>query len=93
MDFTATLLDTGKVLVAGGAVGTYPNNHSTAAVLLYDPSTGAWTATGSLNTGRCCHTTTLLLNGQVLAAGGVQFTRRTSTVLASANFTHRSVLA
>jgi hypothetical protein len=81
-EFTATLLATGKVLLAGGGVGTYPNNHSTSAALLYDPSTATWTATGSLNTGRCCHTATLLLNGQVLAAGGESFSRRTQTVLA-----------
>ena len=37
---------------------------------LYDPASGAWTATGSLNTARHNHRATLLPNGQVLAAGG-----------------------
>jgi hypothetical protein len=83
-DFTATLLTSGKVLLAGGGVGTYPNNHSTPAALLYDPSTATWTATGSLNTSRCCHTATLLQSGRVLATGGETFSRRTQTVLASA---------
>ena len=32
---------------------------------------GAWTVTGSLNTGRFLHTATLLPNGMVLVAGGL----------------------
>ena len=37
---------------------------------LYDPATGAWTATTALNTDRRYHTATLLPNGLVLLAGG-----------------------
>ncbi len=62
---TATLLNNGKVLIAGGSDG---NTDTTAE--LYDPSTGTFTLTGSLNIGRGEHTATLLNNGMVLIAGG-----------------------
>ena len=38
---------------------------------LYDPAIGTWSATGSLNTGRVYHTATLLPDGKVLVAGGL----------------------
>ncbi|HEX5399321.1 MAG TPA: kelch repeat-containing protein [Verrucomicrobiae bacterium] len=68
---TATLLTNGMVLVAGGS----PNNSATfppitAAAELYDPATGEWQATGSMNTPRENHTATLLPDGRVLVAGG-----------------------
>ena len=37
----------------------------------HDPASGTWTVTGSLNTAREFHTATLLPNGMVLVAGGV----------------------
>ena len=70
--FSVTLLNTGKVLIAGGANCVYPRpcvEVSTAE--LYDPSVGASTFTGSMNVARSSHSTTLLTNGQVLAAGGM----------------------
>ena len=66
---TATLLSDGRVLVVGGYNGGGVPYYLASAEL-YDPATGNWTRTGSLNWGRELHTATLLSNGEVLAAGG-----------------------
>ena len=63
---TATLLNNGMVLMAGG-VGSVT---FLASAELYDPTIGTFTATGSLSTPRYVHTATLLNNGLVLIAGG-----------------------
>ncbi len=80
---TATLLLDGKVLVAGGKVDhssepemeTQPDCHpvclvGTRKAELYDPETGTWARTGNLKIARSQHTATLLLDGNVLVAGG-----------------------
>jgi N-acetylneuraminic acid mutarotase len=67
---TATLLQNGKVLVAGGYPET-PYFDVTNSAELYDPATGTWTITDSLNTPRTNHTATLLQNGKVLVVGGM----------------------
>ena len=69
--FTATLLSSGRVLVAGGS-GIVPAGDLTLfnSAELFDPDSGSWTATGGLNTGRFLYTATLLADGRVLAAGG-----------------------
>jgi hypothetical protein len=56
------------VLVAGGFDEIGGVNLASAE--LYDPASGTWTATGSLNTSRFFHTATLLTDGKVLGAGG-----------------------
>jgi hypothetical protein len=66
---TATLLQNGKVFVAGGNGGATVND-VLATAELYDPAIGVWTATGSLAQVRRNHTATMLPNGKVLAAGG-----------------------
>ena len=70
--FTATLLGTGEVLVAGGISAVNPNG--TAGCIgtaeLYNPATGQWTPTGTLNAARGNHAAALLASGQVLVAGG-----------------------
>jgi WD40 repeat protein len=77
---TATLLPSGKVLVAGGESG----NVAMASAELYDPNTGTWTATGTMVTPRFGHTATLLPNGKVLVAGGIDGPFGSGTELASA---------
>jgi N-acetylneuraminic acid mutarotase len=65
---TATLLATGKVLVAGGqnAFGATLNTSE-----LFDPTSGNWTnTTGNMTTTRTNQTATLLANGKVLVVGG-----------------------
>lgn len=65
---TATLLPSGKVLVAGGMNNFTNTQNATASV--FDPDTSVWTAQGSMFTARSQHTSTLLPNGDVLVSGG-----------------------
>jgi hypothetical protein len=62
---TASLLNDGRVLVAGG---WNPATLSTAE--LYKPQTRSWNATASMATGRARHGAALLNDGRVLVAGG-----------------------
>lgn len=68
-DGAAVVLANGKVLAAGGRPGGPPS--AIAIAELWDPATGVWTPTGSLNSGRAYFTLTLLKNGKVLAVGGL----------------------
>jgi WD40 repeat protein len=65
----ATLLPNGKVLITGGFTAA-GNTGATATAALYDPVTGTFSPTGSMNVARALHTATLLPNGKVLIAGG-----------------------
>jgi len=66
---TATLLPSGKVLVSGGYSAVQPSA-ATASAELYDPATGTFSPTGSMNVARAENTSTLLPNGTVLIGGG-----------------------
>jgi hypothetical protein len=77
--FSATLLNNGQVLVVGGTYrGTFVQYGLTSAEL-YNPATGTFSSTGSLNTGRYGHSATLLSNGKVLIAGGTNNSTRLSS--------------
>jgi hypothetical protein len=76
---TATRLQDGRVLIAGGFGFERPNQTPTGAPLeevaschVFDPSTNTFTETATpLTTARQRHTATLLPNGWVIIAGGV----------------------
>ncbi len=63
----ATLLQDGRVLVAGGFDST---GATLASAEIYDPSTKLWTPAAGLIVPRAHHTATLLPSGKVLAAAG-----------------------
>ena len=78
--YSATLLQNGSVLVAGGSNGSPSVENFLSTAELYNPATGTFTATGSLAHARSGHTATLLQNGMVLIAGGRQLTNFGATI-------------
>jgi len=70
LEHTATMLMNGKVLIAGGNNVTANKTTVLSSAELYNPSTGVWSKTGTMNSARVGHTATLLTSGQVLAASG-----------------------
>ena len=65
--FTATLLQSGKVLIVGGLDSS---SNLIAQCEIYDPTSGTFSKAANLNMPRFNHTATLLNNGTVLIAGG-----------------------
>lgn len=72
---TATLLKSGKVLIAGGFAGST----SLSSAEIYDPSLKTFASVGQMSIARSGHTATLLPNGQVLIAGGYNGSYLSST--------------
>ena len=75
----ATVLSSGKVLVSGGQ-NRLVQPTSIASAELYDPATNTWAAAGTLATARSVHTATLLPNGKVLVAGGLNTAASASNI-------------
>jgi len=83
---TATLLASGKVLIAGGFNGNYKGPPLLSSTELYDPATNSFAAarnTATMNTAREGATATLLASGKVLIAGGLGSGVGTSGFLSS----------
>jgi hypothetical protein len=72
---TATLLRSGDVLISGGIlqIGSYPILQYETLDLTerFDPNTATWIGSANLNAERSGHTATLLSDGTVLVAGGI----------------------
>src|SRR5579872_4174272 len=64
---SATLLPSGKVLIAGGM---RRNQDFYRSAELFDPATGKFQPTGEMSVGRVGQTAVLLASGKVLVAGG-----------------------
>ena len=74
-EHTATLLPSGKVLVAGGISGA--NIVSSAEV--YDPATGKWSRAGAMISARRFAQAVALRNGKAMVMGGQNYTATLAT--------------
>lgn len=83
---SSTLLPSGKVLIAGGLSSVAPVVVENSAEA-YDPVTGGFASTGSLNQAREYHVAVALQSGDILVAGG----RDGKTDLASAELFNTTV--
>jgi Galactose oxidase, central domain len=72
-DFTATLLRDGRVLFAGGYSGEDASGGARLATVgdVYDPTTGMFSPTEAMQLPRYRHLASILRDGRVLIAGGI----------------------
>ena len=66
---SATLLEDGRVLVAGGLDATKAGEEQLDSAEIFDPATGEWTETASMAEIHAGHGAVLLPDGKVLVAG------------------------
>lgn len=71
LNHTATLLNNGQVLIAGGDSSCGSSCTSDASTELYDSVAGTFTSSQTLAFARAGHSATLLQNGNVLFVGGI----------------------
>src|SRR5579875_752657 len=86
-DATATLVTVGgaqEVLVAGGLTGSAGALSATQFSQLYNPSTGQWSLTGSLQEATFDASAALTASGEVLYVGGLTSTSATATAMQTA---------
>ena len=83
---TATLLPSGKVLIAGGFTSTEVNQQalSLASAEVYDPATQTFNPAGDMAVTHGGHTATLLQDGRLLITGGFATAGPSTTVVSSA---------
>ena len=68
---TATLLNSGQILIAGGYdTYDYFTQTTQSSAELYDTASGTWSTASSMNLARAGHLATLLQDGKVLVVGG-----------------------
>jgi hypothetical protein len=79
---TATLLDDGRVLVAGGHGGSGSSIHASAE--LFDPATNTWSLAAPMNIPRSSHTAIRLADGRVLVSGNLRPASTSLGIVASA---------
>jgi N-acetylneuraminic acid mutarotase/predicted Ser/Thr protein kinase len=79
---TATVLNDGRVLVAGGATVWYSQaGQVNSSAEIFDPATGQWTPTAPMPTALYTQQGALLNNGQVLIAGGFSSTANSAAAV------------
>jgi hypothetical protein len=70
-DHSATLLNNGKVLVAGGYSNRGAQSGITQTTEIYDPAAGSFSPARDMSFSRFKHAAVLLRDGRVLIAGGI----------------------